>query len=325
MSAIAERVEVGSAVQTVRGGARARETSRAKKKRPCEAVVVPSATMLSAKAARLGLRLAGARQQATAVAAAKLDWSELSAQLSSDDAKREVSKLKKMVEDTKEMLSAQAKASAHSTLGAEGRVALLAHALLWPPCSSPAGAVLLLCGEGGSRRGRDAASRPPVPMLPLTPSVRLPRSRRLSTSRRTARRSPPRRAWWTCLKKRMPVRAGTRPSPPSLTACPRLSPPPAHLLRPLPGLALPKYEGKEGEQLLAKFAELEKSTADVEVAARKRITELEAMLAALGVEKAALKTLTVDQVLAADKELANTLNTDIVRPFWPALPRAASL
>ena len=112
----------------------------------------------------------------------------------------------------------------------------------------------------------------------------------------------------------MPVRAGTRPSPPSLTACPRLSPPPAHLLRPLPGLALPKYEGKEGEQLLAKFAELEKSTADVEVAARKRITELEAMLAALGVEKAALKTLTVDQVLAADKELANTLNTDIVRP-----------
>ena len=34
--------------------------------------------------------------------------------------------------------------------------------------------------------------------------------------------------------------------------------------------------------------------------ARKRITELEAMLSALNVEKAALKTLTVDEVLAAD-------------------------
>lgn len=117
----------------------------------------------------------------------------------------------------------------------------------------------------------------------------------------------------------MPVRSGHPAFP--LCPCPSLPPPARRPLTlspppPLAGLALPTYEGKEGEQLLAKFAELEKSSKQAEVDARKRITELEAMLSALNVEKAALKTLTVDEVLAADKELSNKLNSEIVDGKW---------
>jgi len=65
--------------------------------------------MLANAAARLGLQ--ASRGAATAVASAPhvLDWSALTAQLTSDEAKREVSKLKKTVEDVREQLAAQSK------------------------------------------------------------------------------------------------------------------------------------------------------------------------------------------------------------------------
>lgn len=63
--------------------------------------------MLSA-ARRLAARPQAARAFATAVEA-KVDWSDLSSRVHSDEAKREVAKLKKLFDDTREMLAAQAK------------------------------------------------------------------------------------------------------------------------------------------------------------------------------------------------------------------------
>ncbi len=63
--------------------------------------------MLSA-ARRLAARPQATRALATAVAP-KLDWGELSARVNSEEAKREVAKLKKTIEDIKESLAAQAK------------------------------------------------------------------------------------------------------------------------------------------------------------------------------------------------------------------------
>ena len=64
--------------------------------------------MLSA-ARRLAARPQAARALATAVAPGKFDWSDAAARVSGDDAKREVAKLKKLMDDTREMLANQAK------------------------------------------------------------------------------------------------------------------------------------------------------------------------------------------------------------------------
>jgi hypothetical protein len=103
------------------------------------------------------------------------------------------------------------------------------------------------------------------------------------------------------------------------------------------GLKLPVYEGKEEEQLKAKFQELvsptqptdapsfahsmatplqDKAALAMEASAKKRMGELEAMLVALTEEKAKIKTLTVDQVLAADPALRAELNKEIVEDKW---------
>ncbi len=54
----------------------------------------------------------------------------------------------------------------------------------------------------------------------------------------------------------------------------------------------------------------------MEASAKKRITELEAMLAAVQVEKAKIQTLTIDEVLAADPALRAELNTEIKEDKW---------
>ena len=59
---------------------------------------------------RLACARAARRGFATAAPVPKLDWSEVAARVNSDDAKREVASLKKLVEDYKETLAAQAKA-----------------------------------------------------------------------------------------------------------------------------------------------------------------------------------------------------------------------
>lgn len=69
----------------------------------------PGLTMLAATARRLATAGRPRSLAALAQAAPKLDWSEVSARCSGDEAKREVAKLKKTVEDLKEMLATQAK------------------------------------------------------------------------------------------------------------------------------------------------------------------------------------------------------------------------
>jgi hypothetical protein len=88
------------------------------------------------------------------------------------------------------------------------------------------------------------------------------------------------------------------------------------LTLPAPGLKLPAYAGKEAEELAAAFAALDKEAAAAEAVARKRIGELEAELAALAVEKEKLKTVTLDEVLAADPALAAKVNEDIRADKW---------
>jgi len=69
----------------------------------------PGLTMLAATARRLATAGRPRSLAALAQASPKLDWSEVSARCSGDEAKREVAKLKKTVEDLKEMLATQAK------------------------------------------------------------------------------------------------------------------------------------------------------------------------------------------------------------------------
>jgi len=81
-------------------------------------------------------------------------------------------------------------------------------------------------------------------------------------------------------------------------------------------LTFPKYEGKEDEQYLAKMAGLQKEAAAAEASARARIVELEAELKALALEKASIKTLTVDAALAADPKLAEEINKELLAGKW---------
>lgn len=79
---------------------------------------------------------------------------------------------------------------------------------------------------------------------------------------------------------------------------------------------MPAYEGKEVEGLKAKFAELEKAAAAAEATATKRIAEIERELKALSAEREKLKTLTVDDVLAAEPALRKQLDTEITQDKW---------
>ena len=79
---------------------------------------------------------------------------------------------------------------------------------------------------------------------------------------------------------------------------------------------MPKYEGKEVEKLAAAFAELEKKAEAVAAKSAVRIEEIQKELAALAVEKEKLKTLTIDEILAADPALREKLNQEIRADKW---------
>ncbi len=79
---------------------------------------------------------------------------------------------------------------------------------------------------------------------------------------------------------------------------------------------MPAYEGKEAEALSAKFAELEKQAAAAEVHAKTRIAQLEKELLTLAADKQKLKTVSVDEVLAAEPALREQLNADIRNDKW---------
>ena len=79
---------------------------------------------------------------------------------------------------------------------------------------------------------------------------------------------------------------------------------------------MPAYEGKEVESLKAAFAELDKQATAAEAHAKQRIAELEKELVALAAEKEKLKTLSVDEVLAADPALHAKLNDEIRADKW---------
>ena len=70
------------------------------------------------------------------------------------------------------------------------------------------------------------------------------------------------------------------------------------------------------EALQAKFAELEKQAAAAEAAATKRIAELEKELAQLAADKAKLKVVSVDEMLAAEPALREQLNAEIKADKW---------
>ena len=81
-------------------------------------------------------------------------------------------------------------------------------------------------------------------------------------------------------------------------------------------LKLPKYEGKEVEQLAAAFAELDKKAEAAAAKSAKRMEEIKKEIAAIAVEKEKLKTLTIDEILAADPALREKLNQEIREDKW---------
>ena len=82
------------------------------------------------------------------------------------------------------------------------------------------------------------------------------------------------------------------------------------------GLVLPKYEGKEDAAFLEAFAELQKEAETAVAASRKRLVELEAEMAKLKLEKAGIRSMTVDDVLAADPKMAEEINQELVAGKW---------
>ena len=81
-------------------------------------------------------------------------------------------------------------------------------------------------------------------------------------------------------------------------------------------LKLPKYEGKEVELLAAAFAELDKKAEAAAAKSAKRMEEIKKEIAAIAVEKEKLKTLTIDEILAADPALREKLNQEIREDKW---------
>ena len=81
-------------------------------------------------------------------------------------------------------------------------------------------------------------------------------------------------------------------------------------------LKLPKYEGKEVQQLAAAFAELEKKAEAAAAKSAQRMEEIKKEIAAIAVEKEKLKTLTIDEILTADPALREKLNQEIRDDKW---------
>ena len=86
--------------------------------------------------------------------------------------------------------------------------------------------------------------------------------------------------------------------------------------RPRAELKLPKYEGKEVEQLSAAFKELEKKVEASAAKSAARMEEIKKEMAAIALEREKLKTLTIDEILAADPKLLEKLNQDIRDDKW---------
>lgn len=87
-------------------------------------------------------------------------------------------------------------------------------------------------------------------------------------------------------------------------------------LRPRAGLKLPKYEGKEAEQLSAAFKELEKKAEAAAAKSAARMEEIKKEIAAIAAEREKLKTLTIDEILASDPKLLEKLNQEIRDDKW---------
>lgn len=227
--------------------------------------------MLSRAARLLARRAACAPRCLSAGAAAPaeakaLDWGELQAFVSGDDAKREVALLKKQLDDARGLLEAQAKAR----LRRSGRRVACAAAAAECSCSH--------------------ARTPRQPVAPID----------FDYFRKNLSGAPGLvDEFEKAYKGAGASGGGARPPAPRSRPTPPRPPPPS----PRSALKLPEYDGDEEAELDAAHAALVGEVKEAEAAAHVAIAALEAQLVALRAEKAALRTLTVDDVLAADPTL----------------------
>lgn len=301
------------------------------------------------------LRLAStarlARRAFATEAAPKIDWAELTSFVQSDEAKREIALLKKTMEDMKEQVAAEAKARrpaeraccAQLPRGPDG------------PFSRSRAAAGATAGAGGSSTRPAAAARAAARRCARSGLVsRLLLKPRVGAKLGSLARPPqePEPIDWAFYRKHITAPGvvdtfekalkGKRPLPaPFSYSLLRPTALPRRLLRATAAAArrathargsrraaanapataradlkLPKYEGKEVEELAAAFAELEKKAEASAAQSAKRMEEIKREIAAIAVEKEKLKSLTIDEILAADPALKQKLDQEIREDKW---------
>ena len=82
------------------------------------------------------------------------------------------------------------------------------------------------------------------------------------------------------------------------------------------GFSAPDYKGTEAEEAAAAFSKLLKTAETQAAESAKRVTEIEAELAGVRAEREALASKTVDEVLAAEPELAKKIDAEISESKW---------
>jgi hypothetical protein len=289
------------------------------------------------------LRLAStarlARRAFSTEVSSKIDWAELQSFVHSEEAKREISMLKKTLEDMKETLAAEAKARRPAARAAAQLPRVPDRAVLpqpgpalrsrcagraehTPGCHGASGQApqrpfgRALAPSCAPRVGTEAGLTRPFAAagarahrLGLLPQAHHGAGRCGHLRERAQGFAPaPAPFVWTHRSGRpRPLRPLPRPRLARAHDCP---------LCPRAGLKLPKYEGKEAEQLSVAFKELEKKAEAAAAKSAARMEEIKKEIAAIAAEREKLKTLTIDEILAADPKLLEKLNQDIRDDKW---------
>jgi hypothetical protein len=98
------------------------------------------------------------------------------------------------------------------------------------------------------------------------------------------------------------------------------NPSPSPSLSPLPGMALPAYQGNDVAAAESRFMEIIAQAEVLAADSAARVTEIKAELAGIETEKARIATMTVDEELAADPALAAEIDADVEKNSFLVTP-----
>ena len=85
-------------------------------------------------------------------------------------------------------------------------------------------------------------------------------------------------------------------------------------------MKLPSYKGDDVAQAQSRFAEIITQAEALSAASASRSTEIEAELASIQKEKSRIASVTVDEELAADPQMASEIDADVEKNSFLVVP-----